>query len=270
MYLILLSVKQVSTKYHFLSLWSDTTWDCTQVANTLPPRPMTWLIGLACRVFTNGPGDLGSIPGCVIPKTLEMVLDASLLNKKFFCSVDFFYIYQDYLNLIFYFWILVLIGIIPYSRFTGFNYILYIYTYIYIYIYLLLLFYSFESFSHKHQLMVFHWSLRDSYSPQVSRTLLSILANLNSSVILKVFLFPILLVSSSLLWWLYQVHRLQSVSPSLTCSIVFQSSCKVQALISLFTFLHFHSVVYRDGKVHNSESSLTFVDYHYVWPSGRD
>ena len=26
------------------------------------------------------PGDLGSIPGCVIPKTLKMVLDTSLLN----------------------------------------------------------------------------------------------------------------------------------------------------------------------------------------------
>ena len=32
------------------------------------------------RVFTNGPGDLGSIPGRVIPKTQKMVLDASLLN----------------------------------------------------------------------------------------------------------------------------------------------------------------------------------------------
>ena len=32
------------------------------------------------RVFANGPGDLGSIPGRVIPKTLKMVLDASLLN----------------------------------------------------------------------------------------------------------------------------------------------------------------------------------------------
>ena len=28
-----------------------------------------WLIGLVGRVFANGPGDLGSIPGCVIPKT---------------------------------------------------------------------------------------------------------------------------------------------------------------------------------------------------------
>ena len=34
------------------------------------------------RVFTNGPGDLGSIPGCVIPKTLKMVHDTSLLNTK--------------------------------------------------------------------------------------------------------------------------------------------------------------------------------------------
>ena len=34
------------------------------------------------RVFANGPGDLGSILGRVIPKTLKMVLDASLLNTQ--------------------------------------------------------------------------------------------------------------------------------------------------------------------------------------------
>ena len=33
------------------------------------------------RVFANGPGDLSSIPGRVIPKTLKMVLDATLLGK---------------------------------------------------------------------------------------------------------------------------------------------------------------------------------------------
>ena len=32
------------------------------------------------RVFANGPGDLGSIPVRVIPKTKKMILDASLLN----------------------------------------------------------------------------------------------------------------------------------------------------------------------------------------------
>ena len=34
------------------------------------------------RVFANGPGDPGSIPGRVIPKTQKMVLDAILLNTQ--------------------------------------------------------------------------------------------------------------------------------------------------------------------------------------------
>ena len=34
------------------------------------------------RVFANGPGDLGSIPGWVILKTQKMVLDAALLNTQ--------------------------------------------------------------------------------------------------------------------------------------------------------------------------------------------
>ena len=41
-----------------------------------------WLIGPVGRVFTNGPGDLSSIPGQVIPKTLKMVHDTSLLNTQ--------------------------------------------------------------------------------------------------------------------------------------------------------------------------------------------
>ena len=32
------------------------------------------------RVFTNGPGDRGSSPGRVIPKTQKMVLDSALLS----------------------------------------------------------------------------------------------------------------------------------------------------------------------------------------------
>ena len=34
------------------------------------------------KVFANGPGDLGSIPGRVIPKTLKMELDTTLLNTQ--------------------------------------------------------------------------------------------------------------------------------------------------------------------------------------------
>ena len=40
------------------------------------------LIGLVGRVFANDSEDQGSIPGCVIPKTLKMVLDTSLLNTQ--------------------------------------------------------------------------------------------------------------------------------------------------------------------------------------------
>ena len=38
------------------------------------------------RVFANGPGDLGSIPGRVIPKTFKMVLDISLLSNISYVS----------------------------------------------------------------------------------------------------------------------------------------------------------------------------------------
>ena len=33
-------------------------------------------------VFSNGPGNMGSIPVRVIPKTFKMVLDTSLLNTQ--------------------------------------------------------------------------------------------------------------------------------------------------------------------------------------------
>ena len=39
-------------------------------------------MGLVGRVFTNSVGDRGSIPDRVIPKTLKMVLDISLLNTQ--------------------------------------------------------------------------------------------------------------------------------------------------------------------------------------------
>ena len=42
------------------------------------------LIGQMGRVFTKGPGDMSSIPGRVIPKTLKMVLDASWLNTQLY------------------------------------------------------------------------------------------------------------------------------------------------------------------------------------------
>ena len=40
------------------------------------------LTGLVGTVFANGPGDLGSTPRRVIPKTLKLVHDTSLLNTQ--------------------------------------------------------------------------------------------------------------------------------------------------------------------------------------------
>ena len=57
--------------FHFYSV----VCDYRKVHN----NQLTVLVG---RVFTNSPGDMGSILGRVIPKTLKMVLDTSLLNTQ--------------------------------------------------------------------------------------------------------------------------------------------------------------------------------------------
>ena len=75
-YLIILSVKLGSIKYHFFSLLYDSTWDWTLVFRSIGDR----LISLVGRVFANGPGDVGSSPGRVIVKTFKMVLYSALLN----------------------------------------------------------------------------------------------------------------------------------------------------------------------------------------------
>ena len=64
-YLIMLNVKQ-DIKYYFLRLL----------------LPLNRTIGPLGRVFTNGPGDRGSILVLVIPKTQKMVLDAGFLNTQ--------------------------------------------------------------------------------------------------------------------------------------------------------------------------------------------
>ena len=55
-----------------------------------------------------------------------------------------------------------------------------------VYLKLLLSYDSLGNFSHKRYLMASHWSLSDSKSLQVTRTLLSILAYINNTVVLMV------------------------------------------------------------------------------------
>ena len=98
--------------------------------------------------------------------------------------------------------------------------------------------------------MVFHWSLSDSKSPQVSRTLLSILAVLNDAVVWMVSARPPTYTSSSPF-----SNPLVTV-PNAPITIGIIVTCKVEILILFFTFFQFYSVVSRDSKVDYFASSL--------------
>ena len=113
-------------------------------------------------------------------------------------------------------------------------------------------------FSHQH--MVFYWSLRDNKFPQVAKTLLGILTDLNSAVVWMVSTLALISKYSSPFiipfgectehndynWYDRHFHVPQ----------FFQLSSKVLVLISLFAFFHFYSVICRDSKIHNSAGSL--------------
>ena len=83
-----LAVTQTQIKFHQRTLMGKIHMKCNNNIHKLSGILYIYLfilipdIGLAVRVFANGPGDLGSIPGRVIPKTQKMQLDASLLNTQ--------------------------------------------------------------------------------------------------------------------------------------------------------------------------------------------
>ena len=85
------------------------------------------------------------------------------------------------------------------------------------------LFNSFESFSHQRKLMVFRWSLCDSKSSQVSRTLLSILVNLKSSVIWM--FFTRVLISNSSRSFTDPLVSVSSAPIIIGITVTFMSHC---------------------------------------------
>ena len=87
----------------------------------------------------------------------------------------------------------------------------------------------FASFSHQHQLMVVYWILNNNKSPQVSRTLLGILANLNNPVISVLLIFN----SSSHL-----------SKPSGTCSKRTNCYAVAPTFYSVFSSLSFHFLLF--------------------------
>ena len=108
--------------------------------------------------------------------------------------------------------------------------------------------------------MVFHWSLSDSKSTQVSRILLSILAILNNVEVWMVSTLPPTSKSSSPFSnpLVIVPNAPTIIGRILTCMFhsFFQFPSKVEVLILLFTFFQFNSVINRDSKVLNFANSL--------------
>ena len=112
--------------------------------------------------------------------------------------------------------------------------------------------------------MVFHWSLSNKKSPQVSRTLLSILAVLNNVTVWMVSTRPPISKSSSPFSNpLVTIPNTPITNGKIvTCifhSFFFLFPSKVEVLILLFAFFQFYSVVSRDSEAENFVSSLFFL-----------
>ena len=71
-----------------MKLWKEVTFllcFCLYMCQSVPEWDLLsnlYRVHRVGRVFANGSGGLGSIPVRIIPKTLKMVLDTSLLNTR--------------------------------------------------------------------------------------------------------------------------------------------------------------------------------------------
>ena len=143
--------------------------------------------------------------------------------------------------------------------FHFFSFLLLFFLLLFLYIYIFYYYFFFLIFYHQLTLMVFHKSFSESKSPQVSRTLLSILAVFNYAVVWMVSSRPPTSKScSSFSNPLVTVPKAPiTIGIIVTCRFFFfQFLSKVEVLILLFTFFQFYSVVSRDSQVDNLAISL--------------
>ena len=110
--------------------------------------------------------------------------------------------------------------------------------------------------------MVFHWSLINSKSPQVYRTLLSILAVLNNAVFWMISTRPPTSKSSSPFNNPLVIVPKAPITIGIIVTFMFHSFFqflgKVQVLILLFTFFQFYSDI-EYNKIENSDSCFQFL-----------
>ena len=111
--------------------------------------------------------------------------------------------------------------------------------------------------------MVFHCSLCDRKSSQVSRTLLSMLAVLNNAFVWMVSTRPPISKSSSPFNNPLVTVPKAPITIGIIVTLMFHSfflfPSKVEVLIFLFIFFQFYSVFSRDSKVNNFANALFFL-----------
>ena len=114
--------------------------------------------------------------------------------------------------------------------------------------------------------MVFHMSLSDNRSPQVSSTLLGILADLGDAVVLIVSTRPVISKSpnpfTNPLVTVPSAQITIGITVTLMSRSFFNSQARSRYLTFFFAFFQFYSVVCFDSKIRNSWNPLFFVDYH--------
>ena len=115
----------------------------------------------------------------------------------------------------------------------------------------LLLFYSFESFSYQLHQMVSHWSLSDSKSPQVSRTYLCNLADLNNLVV-----------------WMVSTRPLISKS-STTCTNPLVTVPNAPITISITVIFMFHEVFFFSSLARSRYLSFFSLSFSFTFCSVR-
>ena len=129
------------------------------------------------------------------------------------------------------------------------------------------------SFSHQRWLMVFLWSLSDWNFLQVSRTLLSILADLNNAVVLMVSTRPRISKSSSPFTKPLVTVPRAPVIIGITVTFMFHNFFSSLARSKyLFFFFHFLLILVcsRPGEQSLQFCKFSFfIDYYMVWSSDQ-
>ena len=109
------------------------------------------------------------------------------------------------------------------------------------------------SFLHQRKLMVFHWSLRDSKSLQVSRTLFSILVDLNNAIVWMVSDFSVFFTKP------LEIVPSTPITIGITNTFMFRSFFFSSLGLGTYLSLHVYSVVSRNSKVHYSAGFLSLI-----------